>query len=124
NEMIVTFHTMASAATWTVPAGMTEGFDVASQALGAAGQTIEGNYVVQATAAATGAKTATASGNADRGNGETLALKPAYTSYYAMGMTDGTTSGSVATSTRTGVATSVEARRAASKALTIMKWDQ
>lgn len=124
NEMIVTFHTMASAATWTPPGGMAEGFEVASQALGAGGQSTEGNYVVQAAAGASGAKTATAGANADRGNGETLALRPAYTSYYAMGMTDGTTSGSVATSSRTGVATSVEARRAASKALTIMKWDQ
>ncbi|HZP48857.1 MAG TPA: C25 family cysteine peptidase [Vicinamibacterales bacterium] len=123
NEMIVTFHTIASSVTWTPPAGMTEAIDVASQALGAAGQSLEGNYLALAAIGTTGTRTAAANANADRGNGETVTLRPAYASYFAMGMTDGVDSGSVATSSRTGVATSVEARRAAAKALTIMKAD-
>lgn len=78
NTMLVTSHTFNSAATWTPPAGMTEGFDVTVPAANyATGQATEGNYVLQAAAGATGAKTATASANADRGNTHILALRRA-----------------------------------------------
>jgi MSHA biogenesis protein MshQ len=77
NTMLVTSHTFASAATWTPPAGMSEGFDVTVPAANnATGQATEGSYVLQAIAGATGAKTATASANADRGNAHILALRP------------------------------------------------
>ena len=78
NTMIVTAHTFASSATWTPPAGMTEAYDrPIPVAAGAAGQSIEGSFVAQAAAGATGTKTATASGNADRGNTYILALRAA-----------------------------------------------
>jgi hypothetical protein len=70
--MLVTSHTFSSAATWTPPTGMTEGFDVSGGL-----QATEGNYVIQATAGATGAKTADASADADVGNAHILALTPA-----------------------------------------------
>jgi len=72
NAMLVTSHTFSSATTWTPPTGMTEGFDV----LGGL-QATEGNYVLQATAGATGEKTATAAADADVGNAHILALTPA-----------------------------------------------
>jgi hypothetical protein len=76
--MLVTAHGFSSAATWTPPAGMTEAFDVASQGVpNGAGESMEGSYVLQAAAGATGTKTATASGDADVGNAHILALKPA-----------------------------------------------
>jgi hypothetical protein len=57
---------------------MTEAFDVASETVpNAAGISIEGNYVTQAAAGATGTKTATASNDVDVGNTHILALKPA-----------------------------------------------
>lgn len=78
NTMLVTSHDFTSSATWTPPAGMTEAFDVASETVpAAAGISIEGNYVIQAAADATGAKTATAGNDADVGNAHILALKPA-----------------------------------------------
>ena len=78
NAMLVTSYDFASSATWTPPAGMTEAFDVASLTVpNAAGIAIEGNYVLQPAAGATGVKTATASGNTDVGNAHILALKPA-----------------------------------------------
>jgi RHS repeat-associated protein len=76
NTMLVTAHAFASAATWSPPAGMTESFDRPSGANNATGMAIEGNRVLQAVAGATGAKTATASANADAGNAHLLALKP------------------------------------------------
>ncbi|MGH8753614.1 MAG: DUF6701 domain-containing protein [Burkholderiales bacterium] len=77
NTMLVTSHTMASSASWTVPSGMTQAFDRASLTVpNAAGQSIQGNYGFQQAAGATGTKTATASGNADRGNTHILALRP------------------------------------------------
>ena len=80
NTMVVTSHAFASSATWTAPAGMTEAYDVAALTVpDANGQSIEGDYVAQAAVAATGAKTATASGNADSGNTHILALRPAVT---------------------------------------------
>jgi hypothetical protein len=75
--MLVTAHGFSSSATWTPPAGMTEAFDVAS--LGppdATGIAIEGNYELRAVAGATGARTATASNDADTGNGIAVALRP------------------------------------------------
>jgi MSHA biogenesis protein MshQ len=76
DTMIVTSHTFASSRTWAPPAGMTEGFDVASQTAGSNGQAIESNYALQTSAGATGAKSATAAGDADVGNTHILALKP------------------------------------------------
>ena len=77
NAMIVTAHTFETATTWTPPSGMTEGFDTKF-----GGQSIEGNYVLQATAGATGTKTATAAGSTgdqDEGVTHILALRPATT---------------------------------------------
>ena len=76
--VLVTAHTFSSAASWTPPAGMTEGFDVASPAPpNVAGQSIEGSWVRQTAAGASGVKTATASNDADVGNTHILALRPA-----------------------------------------------
>lgn len=124
NDMVITAHTMASSVTWTAPAGMNEAVDVRSGALGATGQSLEINYVNQAAIAATGTKTATASGSADTGNTETLTLKPAYRSYFAFGLSDGTASGSGSSASQNGVATSNVARRMADKVITVVKWDQ
>ena len=76
NAMLVTAHTYASSRTWTPGAGLTEGFDQPSGANSATGQSISGNYQLQAAAGATGAKAATAAGNADDGNTHILALRP------------------------------------------------
>jgi MSHA biogenesis protein MshQ len=77
NTMIVTSHSFATAATWTPPTGMTEGFDVASLAVpNAVGQSTEGNFALQSAAGPTGTKTATASNDADVGNTHILALRP------------------------------------------------
>ena len=54
---------------------MTEAFDVASNAVpNELGMSVAGSYAVQAAAGATGAKTATASNDADTGNTHTMAL--------------------------------------------------
>ena len=118
NEMIVTAHTISSAATWTTPGGMAEAVDVTG-----GGQSLEVNYVAQATTAATGAKTATSSATAT-GVTETVALKPAYQSYFAFGFSDGTTHGSGSSASQNGVGTSAVSRRMANKVLTVVKWDQ
>jgi hypothetical protein len=80
NAMLVTAHTFGTSTTWTPPSGMTEGFDTQVQpAPSNSGQSIEGNYALQATAGATGAKTATAEGGAGaEGPGAThiLGLRP------------------------------------------------
>ncbi|MEK6208761.1 MAG: DUF6701 domain-containing protein [Pseudomonadota bacterium] len=72
NTMLVTSHTYSSAGTWAPPGAMTEAVEVqhGNQSLGV-------NYVLQAAAGATGAKTATASTQADVGNAHILALRPA-----------------------------------------------
>ncbi len=75
NDMLVTSHSFASAASFTPPAGMAEGFDVASNSAGSGGDAIEGCYQRQAATGATGARGATASNDADTGNSHTLALK-------------------------------------------------
>jgi RHS repeat-associated protein len=78
NTLVVTSHAFSSAATWTPPAGMTEGFDIATPAPpDVGGQAVEGNWVAQAAAGATGIKTATGSNDADAGNAHILALRPA-----------------------------------------------
>lgn len=77
STMLVTSYEFASAATWTPPGGMAEVVDTASVAVpNAAGISLEVNYAIQSAAAATGAKTATASNDADVGNAHILALKP------------------------------------------------
>jgi len=76
NAMVVTAHTFASSRTWTPPSGMTESYDRPSGANSATGQSIAGSRVLQAASGATGAKTATAAGNADAGNTHILALRP------------------------------------------------
>jgi hypothetical protein len=74
--MLVTAHSFTSAATWTPPAGMNEVVDVASIAVPqTTGISLEINYVIQASAAATGTKTATASNDADVGNAQIVALR-------------------------------------------------
>jgi MSHA biogenesis protein MshQ len=72
NTMLVTSHTYSSAGTWAPPGAMTEAVEVqhGNQSLGV-------NYVLQAAIGATGAKTATASAQADVGNAHILALRPA-----------------------------------------------
>ncbi|HLG04977.1 MAG TPA: autotransporter-associated beta strand repeat-containing protein, partial [Gemmatimonadales bacterium] len=79
-DMVVTAHSFSSSATWTAPSGMTEGVDVASNATpNAVGIALEMNYVVQASAGATGSKTATASNDSDVGVAQTVALARATT---------------------------------------------
>ncbi len=77
NDMLVTVHAFTSSASWTPPAGMTEAYQGASLAIpNCCGISLEGNYVVQAAIGATGAKTATASNDADAGNAQIIALRP------------------------------------------------
>lgn len=76
NTMLVTFHTFSSSATWTPPGGMTEAFDVSSDPAPAGGGiSLEGTYDRQSSPGATGARTATASNDADVGNGIAVALR-------------------------------------------------
>lgn len=95
NAMVVTNHTMNGAATWTPPiagGGMpafTESFDVNTGGAGA-GQTLEGARALRAVAGATGAKTATANANADKGNAHILALRPLPTTQFDIPTPPGT----------------------------------
>lgn len=83
DEMIVSAHGFSSSATWTPPAGLTEAVDIASETVpNCCGIAIAVNYGLQSAAGSTGALTATASGDADVGNAQTLALRPAATSKY------------------------------------------
>ena len=82
------------------------------------------NYFLQAGIGASGTQTATASSNAATGVAHTLALRPAYQSYFAFGFSDGTTDGSGSSASQHGVATSAVARRMANKVLTVVKWNQ
>ena len=78
NNMVISAHSFSSSATWTPPAGMTEEVDVASLTPSRnEGISLEINDVLQASAGASGDKTATASGNADTGVAQILALRPA-----------------------------------------------
>lgn len=80
NTMLVSAHTYASSRPWTPPAGMTEAYDRANLNVNnPAGQSIEGNYAIQAAVGGTGIKTATTSGDPDRGNTYIIALRPAPT---------------------------------------------
>jgi peptidase C25-like protein len=126
NDMVVTAHTMTSLITWTPPAGMTEGVDVSSDVPPGNGQSLEMNYVAQPAIAATGVKTATASGDADAGNTETVTLRPApvFEADFAFGFSDGTTDGSGSSASQNGVGTSNVARRMANKVITIVSASQ
>lgn len=76
--MHITSHAFASAATWTPPAAMTEAFDVASQAVGSTnGVSVCLTFAFRAAVGATGARSAVASNNADRGNTHSLVLRRA-----------------------------------------------
>ena len=75
NTMLVTAHTYASSDTWTPQAGLTEGFDRPSGTKSATGQSITGDYQLQAAAGASGTKRSTAASNADVGNTHILALR-------------------------------------------------
>jgi hypothetical protein len=75
--MLVTAYGFSSSATWTPHPGMTEAVDVASLAPDqATGIALSVAYELQIAAGATGARTATASSNADVGNTHALALSP------------------------------------------------
>lgn len=75
--MLVTAHGFSSSATWTPPAGMTEIVDVASlPPPDAVGIALSVNVELLGAAGATGARTATASGDSDTGNGISVALRP------------------------------------------------
>jgi uncharacterized repeat protein (TIGR01451 family) len=78
-DMIVTTHSISSSTTFTPPGGMTEAVDIASEAGGALGITLEMNYVIQPAAGATGAKTAVAAAGAGVRVGHTVALARATT---------------------------------------------
>lgn len=77
NVMLVASYTFTSSATWVSASGMTEAVDVMSQAPGSRGQSLAAYYLEQGPIGATGAKTATASNDADSGSAHLLALRPA-----------------------------------------------
>jgi len=77
NTMIITSHGIGSASTWTWPAGMTETVDATG---GSAA--LETNYVLQAAAGASGAKSATATVTGT-GNAHILALRRVLGSFNA-----------------------------------------
>jgi RHS repeat-associated protein len=94
NTLLVTAHSFPTSTTWTPPSGMTEGFDAQYAGVPAGqGQSIEGNYVLQAAAGATGTKTATAAGvstDADPGATHILALKPGTATTLTINVPSGT----------------------------------
>lgn len=73
NDLLVAFFAIPQSATWTPPTGMTEQVDVPETNRG---NSLEIDTVAQASAGATGTKTATASTN-DVGVTELLSLRPA-----------------------------------------------
>jgi MSHA biogenesis protein MshQ len=77
--MLVTIHEFASSSTWTPPGGMTEAVDQPSRTSSTSGITLGMNYLLLGVAGATGAKTATAAANADRGATVSITLRPAAT---------------------------------------------
>ena len=99
NTMLVTSHEFTSSATsWTPPTPplMAQGFAVASlPPPNGVGISMEGNYLVQAGAGATGVKTATASNDADVGNAHILALRPALQSSITINKPAGTVTNDV-----------------------------
>jgi MSHA biogenesis protein MshQ len=77
DTMVISTHSLTSAATWTSPAGMTERVDVASQApQNAVGISVSMHEVAQAAAGSTGDKVATAASNGDTGSATLMALRP------------------------------------------------
>ena len=76
NAMLVTAHTYASSRTWAPQGGLTEAYDRPSGSSSSTGQSIAGNYQLQAAAGASGVKASTAAGSADVGNTHILALRP------------------------------------------------
>ena len=95
NTMLVGHYTFASARPWTPqnppgpPVAMTESYDVASQAAGAAGQSLEGTRLVQAAAGASTDYTSQASADADAGATHIMALRPSVASV-SIGLPGGT----------------------------------
>ena len=78
NRLVVTTHIVHSVATWTAPAGMTERVDFSNNGSGQAVESMEFNDLPQASAGATGAKTATATVG-DVGITQITTLRPAST---------------------------------------------
>ena len=81
--MVVAMYMYASSGTWTAPVGTSEVLDVASRTTpnsaglsAGASQALQCNNTNGCFAAATGAMTATASGNADNGTAISLSLRP------------------------------------------------
>lgn len=86
NDMVISAHSFSSSETWTPPGGMTEEVDIASLTPShAGGISLEINDVLQASAGATGDKTAAAAGNADYGVAHILALHPTVTTPVEIG---------------------------------------
>jgi hypothetical protein len=76
STMLVTFHDLASRASWTPPTGMNEAADVASGAVPSnAGVSLSAHWLFLSTAGSTGARTAIASNSADTGNACSVALR-------------------------------------------------
>jgi MSHA biogenesis protein MshQ len=76
-DMLVTVHEYQSSGTWTPPAGMTEAVDrYSGTATGAAGVSLEMNYLLLAATGDTGNRDATASNDGDEGASQSLALRP------------------------------------------------
>ena len=76
--MVFTVHAMSSASSWTPPTAMTEAFDARSMvATAATGICVCGCYALQSSAGNTGARTATAAGDADVGNTAIVVLSRA-----------------------------------------------
>ena len=74
-DLIITSYGFSSSASFAPPSGMSEAFDVASDAAGSGGETVAMDYKILATVGATGALSATAANDADVGNTFTLALR-------------------------------------------------
>lgn len=84
DDMLVTVHSMASSATWTVPTGMSESVDIASGTPTAStGVSMQINREERAATGATGTRTATASGSADAGATHSILLRAAPLSCFA-----------------------------------------
>ncbi len=76
DDMLVTIHGFTSSRTWSPPAGMTEMVDISSLPPDdPVGVSIEINYELIAAPGSTGTRTATASGSADSGATQSVALR-------------------------------------------------
>jgi hypothetical protein len=86
NDLVVATHAFEGSEVFTAPAGMAQGFDFHTQtAPSIFGVSIESAYVAQASAGATGSKTATVGGSADEGVTHILALQSADVTTIASG---------------------------------------